>query len=1103
MAIPHFRGNFISAGKSPLAMAAYNHREPMKDVALGQRFQSKSDHDMVHAEIAIPLGSPAWLVRLKTTGTPNTQSAALWNTVVANEREQLAQTARTFIVALPRELTIAQNVDLVRDYVDQELTGRGFVVDWVLHVDPDSPGNPHVHIMHTLRPLTDTGFGPKRIALLDDGGAVKRNEQGRIVYRQFIGGRGDLVDLRTAWAATATRHLAVAGHDFVLDLRSYKDQRIALTPTTHIGPNGSARKRQEFESDAWDAHQGAKDLSAAQIDRDPGCVIRLVAQQQSVFNARDIARTIHTFIDHEVPFTRALDRAMAQPDLVVLATAELDAAGRVVTPAQYTTPATQALEARMSEQASAMASRRGAALPADDVTAILAGAKFTLSDEQVGAIRHITERADMASIVGFAGAGKSTLLRTAAHAWHASGRQVLGGAISNKVSKDLAEGAGIHAQSVARWVTLWSHGREQLSANSVFVLDEAGMVGSADMASIVSEVTRAGGKLVLVGDPEQLQPIAAGGAFRVLVEQCGAFELAGVRRQHDDWARAATIAFQRGDVTAAVDAYAAQNAITFAPDRVDAAQALVKAYLDGQALPNRNGRPGTQVALAHRNDDILLLNTAIHEGRGQLGQLGDDVTLETRRGPRKIAAGDRLQFLKNTELDLAAGGRSKVSNSDLGTVRAIAFDASGPVLTVALDGSSQNSKIVRFAAADYADFDLGYATTIHKTQGATLDRAFVLASSSMDKPLAYVAMSRHRDSVSVYVPQTEIADIKALTWSFGRTTPKLTTLDYADKRGLTPKPRVPAELSPMLIAGQAMLAAARHALEIVKARYETAVAVLKQRLLPQQIASITPAASSKKSSGAALMTSPQRSNAPPASGRTTEVVLATQERLPKRQNIFAGFKPNPQHAGIAASAVVRSRIDIVTPLMKAADQYAAETQVIVAVTAMKLQPTADTEAALKTAKARLEAIQLGVVAVLERALQYDPKTRAAMAAPGGPHRGAALVAGIEREQAATLDPLIRADRLIDQLISSHNTVVRLEREEKFDALPLAKHARQAAITAIARDARAQAAMRDNQAALRITPDGWLAQALVQPSFEQALMRALDPPVIQRGPGMGY
>ena len=88
MAIPHFRGDFVGAGKSPLASAAYNHRTPMTDLSMTARFTSKSDHDLVHAEISVPHRAPSWMVRLVATGSVPEQSAALWNTVIVNERNE-------------------------------------------------------------------------------------------------------------------------------------------------------------------------------------------------------------------------------------------------------------------------------------------------------------------------------------------------------------------------------------------------------------------------------------------------------------------------------------------------------------------------------------------------------------------------------------------------------------------------------------------------------------------------------------------------------------------------------------------------------------------------------------------------------------------------------------------------------------------------------------------------------------------------------------------------------------------------------------------------------------------------------------------------------
>lgn len=71
-------------------------------------------------------------------------------------------------------------------------------------------------------------------------------------------------------------------------------------------------------------------------------------------------------------------------------------------------------------------------------------------------------------------------------------------------------------------------------------------------------------------------------------------------------------------------------------------------------------------------------------------------------------------------------------------------------------------------AKDYQAFDHGYATTIHKAQGATVDRSFVMASATMDRHLTYVAMTRHRHQARLYAVRDEFEDMKALTASMSR-----------------------------------------------------------------------------------------------------------------------------------------------------------------------------------------------------------------------------------------------------------------------------------------------------------------------------------------------
>ncbi len=787
----------ISGERSPLSVAAYIHRTSMTDAKQGAVFNFARDDALVHSEVCLPVNAAPWLVTLMAGCETKEQSQRLWNAVAKAETRHDAQTTREFVIALPVELSVAQNIALMRDYIEQHLTSRGLVVDWAYHAEPS---NPHVHLMHTLRPVIGSGFGKKRESVKDESGAPRRDKDGKIISYQFIGNRKTLVDLRTAWAETASHHLAMAGHDVVLDLRSYAEQGIKLTPSTHIGPAGTQFNRNDQPSDAVRAAHDAKAITRDQLIAHPGRILDVVAAKMSVFDRRDVALALHTFIDDPTEFTTLLDAALQDKSLVVLKEGFGGIHEPHHTPARLATQRQIALEAAMSRDSKAVAGRAHFAVPRPIVLAAINRCPNPLSDQQRVAIEHITSRDDLASIVGFAGAGKTSLLTAAADAWTARGFRVQGAALASKAANGLADGAGIESRTIASWMTHWKHDRKRLTSNDVLILDEAGMVGSADMAALLSEVKRAGAKLVLIGDPEQLQPIAAGGAFRALVQQSGTFELDTVYRQNDAWARAATVQFQRGLVSEAMTAYKDNGDIIETKDRGDAVAQLVADYLGASATAPLH----TMLALAHRNDDILAINTAIQDRRRADGKLGEPVIIETRGGFRSFAAGDRIIMLKNEKL---AG--EAVANSEHGTVEMIHTTGPSPVFSVALD----DGRAVTIDTDTYRDFDLGYATTVHKAQGATVDRTFVLASTSMDKYLAYVAASRHRVSFKLYVPKTDFDTFDKLVWTFARADPKETTLDYrpayAEARGITGKSVVPLDLLHLVSGGRAAILALR------------------------------------------------------------------------------------------------------------------------------------------------------------------------------------------------------------------------------------------------------------------------------------------------------
>jgi hypothetical protein len=347
-----------------------------------------------------------------------------------------------------------------------------------------------------------------------------------------------------------------------------------------------------------------------------------------------------------------------------------------------------------------------------------------------------------------------------------------------------------------------------LDKGDVFVIDEAGMVGSRQLSRFVAEVEARGAKLVLVGDHEQLQAIGAGSPFRAIVERTGAVELSEVRRQKQDWQRDASIAFATHRTADGLQAYADRGAIEFAENGDVARAVLARDYLADLETNSRSSR----IALAHRRVDVRAINAHIRSalqasgrlpGKRVIEQIGEhenqrqderhdaplnkqpyasalpqEIVYDTNDGKRAFASGDRIVLLENNR-DLG------VKNGMLGTVEAVKPDA----IQVRLDGAGErHARTVVVPVKRYQAFEHGYATTIHKSQGATVDRAFVMASTTMDRHLTYVAMTRHREGVRLYVDGQALRDVATLGLSMGRSGAKETTLDYtatfAERRGL-------------------------------------------------------------------------------------------------------------------------------------------------------------------------------------------------------------------------------------------------------------------------------------------------------------------------------
>ncbi|KQU95489.1 Dtr system oriT relaxase [Mesorhizobium sp. Root102] len=771
MAIYHFHAQIIGRGegRSAVASAAYRHCARMEIEAEARVADYSNKEGLAHSEFALPDKTPAWFRTLIDGRDAAGASAALWNAVEAFEKRADAQFMREMDLALPVELSREQNIELMRAFVAEQILPRGMVADWAYH---DSVGNPHIHLMTTLRPLVENGFGPKRIAVLDENGnplriKSKLHPRGKIVYRLWAGDGKTLNEWREAWAILQNRHLAKQGIDIRVDHRSFHEQGLELAPTSKIGVGAKniareaeARER-EAELDRLRIFEAQRLESAKRIERRPEIILDMIARERSVFAERDLAKLVHRYVDDPGMFSNVMARLMASPELVRLQRETLDFETGERIPEKLATRTMIRTEADMARQASHLSGHDAFPVSENALAATFQEHAY-LHDEQRSAVEYITGASRVAAIVGLAGAGKTTALKAAREAWEREGFRVVGGALAGKAAEGLEAEGGIASRTLASWEQRWKRNEDRLDARTVFVMDEAGMVASGQMALFVDAVARGGAKLVLVGDGEQLQPIEAGAAFRAIHDRIGYVVLENVRRQKQDWMRKASVDFARGRTADAINAYRKHGKVLGSQTKAEAIKALIADW-------TRDYDPQeTSLILAHLRRDVRMLNEQARAALIERGVIGEGFRFQTEQGARNFAPGDQVVFLRN-ENSLG------VKNGMIG--RVVAAKAGHIAVEIGDDKHR-----IEIAQAFYRDIDHGYATTIHKSQGATVDQVKVLASLSLDKHLSYVAMTRHREDVALYYGRRSFEKAGGLIPLLSRRNAKETTLDYAGSR---------------------------------------------------------------------------------------------------------------------------------------------------------------------------------------------------------------------------------------------------------------------------------------------------------------------------------
>nr|EDZ39038.1 MAG: Conjugal protein, TraA [Leptospirillum sp. Group II '5-way CG'] len=385
---------------------------------------------------------------------------------------------------------------------------------------------------------------------------------------------------------------------------------------------------------------------------------------------------------------------------------------------------------------------------------------FRLSDEQHNAINHLTTRAGRIQILeGHAGAGKSTALVPVRYALESQGFEVVGCSLQGKKAAGLQKDTGIRSQTIASLLReLQGFEREDggkvpptktLTEKTVVVVDEAAMNDTRLMAGLIRETEKAGVRLILVGDESQVPPVAAGNPFKTLKKELGCAELTENRRQRSDWQKDASREIRSGQVKEGLQKYLEANMISIAQDREEAIKKTVKAWCDRFVTSD----PTKTLLTAYKRSDVSELNARARETMQEKGLLSGprvETTVRDREGnsegKREFQAGERLYFKKNNR-------KLGVMNGDTGTLAHIDVTSNGKdcMFTVRMD----NGKEICFDPRDYEQIDYGYAVTIHKSQGETVDFSSNLVTG-MGLNALYVQLTRHRDGTQIVLTEDQI-----------------------------------------------------------------------------------------------------------------------------------------------------------------------------------------------------------------------------------------------------------------------------------------------------------------------------------------------------------
>ena len=758
MAIDYINVNIMSRsnGANALEASAYRSNSKMYDEQIGKVFDYTLKKDCVSAEIMLP--DTAFTKGMDVNNHQFNNRESLWNAVELKEdghnRRDSARVAFEIQLALPKELTIEQNKKLVREFIyDNYVSKFNIGADMCIHDKGD--GNVHAHVMLTTRAIN---------------GVELSNKKSRNILPKIFKSKGISFSQKDGvannWRTYQNGFFKKNGIDLVVSQNK-------IHGNIHMQRN---RNNKGFLQSDIDKNVAIDKKNLDEVSKDHNIIIDTLSKRQSTFTQGEIECLILkcTIADKE-KYTEVLDKVLSSEELINLG---LGAYGRQT----YTSKENYRKDIQLIELSNSLSGRRGIGISQKLISQTIAEVEDDkkLKVEQEYALKHIAHRGDLSCVVGYAGAGKSHTLKSVNDLYAKKDINVYGASVSGKVAQSLESDTNIKSRTIASLLMSYNNQTNNLpEKGSVLVIDEAGMVGLDDMVGIMKLSKERDLKLVLVGDPNQLEAIGKGSPFKYIVDNVGFVPMKEIFRQTNIGDKEATVNLAEGKIGLAINHYNTKNNIHIKKE-YEVLDAVVSKYSEYVTQDKINDT----LVLSYARKDVATLNDSI---RGMLVEnknisLGNSIDINIPKGmhsqesqSKRFAVGEKIVFLRNGKVT----DDQLVKNGLFGNITSI----NNNIVTVKTH-EGKNSRDINVDISKYNNFDYGYATTVHKSQGATVENTLVYVNSKgWNRNLTYVGMTRHKENLDVFVNSDKYGSVEALKRGLSsKSNKELNVTDFIERK---------------------------------------------------------------------------------------------------------------------------------------------------------------------------------------------------------------------------------------------------------------------------------------------------------------------------------